>query len=169
MKKSRLLLIVFFTITFSAHSQDFSNITSLEKMGKYAFNILKNLDKTSEKEFKNSLLSLAKIKMHVNKKQNYAKNETRDDINKIATETYNQKINEEYIALKEKGKEFNIEWNVIEYLDYTHSQKTKDGFTVVRGKLIFKHKENKYQVIASAFFVDNVYKPLIIRKLREKD
>lgn len=163
------LLIVFFTVTLSVHSQDFSNITSLEKMGKYAFNILKNLDKTSEKEFKNSFLSLAKIKMYVNIKQDYTKNETRDDINKIATETFNQKIIEEYTSLKEKGKEFNIEWNAIEYLDYTYSQKTKDGFTVVRGKLIFKHKENKYQVIASAFFVDNVYKPLIIRRLREKN
>ncbi|MGH1385228.1 hypothetical protein [Kordia sp.] len=169
MKKMSFLLIVFFTVTLSVHSQDFSNITSLEKMGKYAFNILKNLDKTSEKEFKNSFLSLAKIKMYVNIKQDYTKNETRDDINKIATETFNQKIIEEYTSLKEKGKEFNIEWNAIEYLDYTYSQKTKDGFTVVRGKLIFKHKENKYQVIASAFFVDNVYKPLIIRRLREKN
>ena len=167
MKKSPLLLIAFFIAVFSGYSQNSKGVATTDEVGKFAFNILKNLDNTSEEEFINSLFTIEELKEFLNRHKD-SFNTIKEQISGMEDGAYHKRVAGAFNDMRDRAKQFNIVLKDIEYSDFTFEKKTDDGLTGVQGKLLFKYKEKEYQIQVAALLLDNQYNTLIIRKLREK-
>lgn len=165
MKKSSFLLITLFIVTFSGYSQNSKNVATADEVGKYAFNVLKNLENTSKEQFKNNLLTIEELKEYVNKHSDSLE-EFKEEMNKTDNASYQERVFKVYNEFKEKKKEFKIVWKDIEYSNFTYDEREEVGLKGIRAKLFFKYKENEYVVRIAAIHIKNAYYPLIIRRLR---
>ncbi|MFK7747021.1 MAG: hypothetical protein AB8B65_01390 [Kordia sp.] len=167
MKKLTFLLVVFFTATFSVHSQNSKSVETADEVGTYAFNIIKNLDKTSDKDFIASFISIEKLKELVSKQANADGSDIKEMITSFTKEAYEEKVIGALTELKKDAEQYNIVWSDIEFSEFSYEEENEDGFKGIRGDLIFTYKDQKYKVTTSAFFIDNKYAPLIVRRLRK--
>lgn len=168
MKKLSLLLIVLLITSFSGYSQNSKAVATTDEVGKYTFNVLKNLDNTSEKEFVNSLFTIDELKEFVNKHTDSLQ-DIKQQINSMEDGEYYKRVSEVYNEMKGSAKQFNIVLKDITYSDFTFEERTDEGLKGIRGKVTFKYKETEYQVRVAALEVDNKYIPVIIRKIRPKN
>ncbi|WP_298514800.1 hypothetical protein [uncultured Kordia sp.] len=168
MKKIAFLFIIFLTTTFSAYCQDTKSDFNANELGKEAFNILKELDKSSEKDFINKLYSLQEIKAFINKKLDTVPSEIRENINQMTTEEYHKKVIDEFNDLKKVGKQYSIDWNSIEYSDFTYEKREESGLKGLRGELVFKSQNEAYIVDVEAILVEDIYEIMIVTILVKK-
>ena len=170
MKKSSFFLIALFIAVFSGYSQNSKSAATADEVGKYAFNILKKLDKTSEEEFVNSLLTIEEVKVYVEKvSDTAAANRLKKEIKNMDPADYYKKVSEVYHDLKEKGKEYKIVWKDIIYSNFTYELREKRGLKGLEGVLVFTYKETEYKVKTDALQDGDAYLPIIVRKLFKKD
>lgn len=168
MKKTAIFLIFFFAATFAVFSQNSKKLETPEAVGKYAFDIIKKLDNITDAEFINSLITFEEIKVHLNTLPDSTAKKPKEQIKEMVTADYEKRVTDELVKLKDKTKEANIDLSKIEFVDFTYKERSEDGFTGIRGDLVFRYKKINYEVMASAFLIDGKYIPLIIRRMSQR-
>ena len=157
-----LALVSCNNLNFDAKTTELSK----EEVGKYAYNILKNINNMSEEEFvtnfisKNEILDLG-VKIKVDE----------DIINRIEQTTedkWKQRAVKKMKRIRKKAIEYNINWENIEYLDVIFEEIEVDGFPSVTGDLFFTYDENKYKTSVVAFQNGDKYQLGIIEGLNKK-
>ncbi|WP_298514796.1 hypothetical protein [uncultured Kordia sp.] len=169
MKKLQFIVLAIIATTFFISCQDSKHISNADDLGKYAFDILKKFENSSKEDYVNSLLTLEEFKSFAKKNGDSMQQVVKESIEKLDKKTYESGLLRQYTLLKDKAKELNISWNAIEYGDFTYEERTDDGMTGIRGQLTFTHNGTQYEVSTSALLTDNVYVPVIINQLNEKN
>ena len=165
MKKLQFIFSIILATALLISCQNPKHFSKAEDLGKYTFDFLKKLENVSKEQFLNNLLTLKEFKEFANKKDDSMQDIVKESIERLDKKTYKAGLLRQYTLLKEKGKQYNIVWNDISYVDFTYEQRTDDVMTGIRGNLIFKHKDTEYKVLTSALQDGDIYVPVIINRL----
>lgn len=169
----RLLIILSFITTFcfgqitvSTTNSSAKDNPSLETFGKKLCECFKNQDKST---FKSLLVSVdqmqkgieAQISDTTEKRVWLKKNSTDGPIN---YSKYNEMTLNSFDKIIETGKQDNIDWFKIKYVDFKYRTKNKESvFKDVQGKLEYSYKGKTYTVFVTTaiYLVDSWYICLI--------
>ncbi|WP_046745416.1 hypothetical protein [Kordia zhangzhouensis] len=167
--KKLFFFYVLVIVTFTTYSQNLTLSEKAEDVGKNAMPILKQLDHISDKEFIHSFITIEKLKEFVSKKLDSTNNEVTQQVQQMDIEKYRKKVVDELDELKEKGKEYGIIWNAIEYVDFSYNDQTSGPIKGLTGKLLFKHKEIVYRSKLEAIVIDEKYALIILRNIQKEE
>ena len=168
MKKLQFVLILLITATLFISCQKTKGVAKPGDMGKYVFDLLKNLDETTKDEYIATLFTVEEIKVFGEQNAETLESKTKEDIEGLNKEKYDEKIGIDYNSLKERGKRHGISWNAIEYGDYDFKERDEDGLKGARGTLTFKHGDKSYSVRITSVSIDGMYRLVRIASLGGK-
>ncbi|MFK7747023.1 MAG: hypothetical protein AB8B65_01400 [Kordia sp.] len=165
MKKLQIVLIALLTSSLFISCQKSKGVTNADDMGRYAFDILKNLDNVTKYKYVETLFTVDEIKAFGKRNAETLDPKAKKDIDKIEKAEYNERMEKDYFRLKERAKKNNITWNAIEYGDYKFKERDEDGIKGARGKLTFKHGDKTYFVKVTSVHLDGVHRLIRISRL----
>ena len=167
MKKNIFIFVFLLTTSLVVHAQEVNRSENPDDVGTYAFSVLKQLHKTARTDFKTHFISLDEIKEYVSKLSDSTDSEVKEDVMKMPLDEYDKKVMGEYDELIEKGKEFAIDWNAIEFADFKYRERSESSVKGLTGSVYFKYNESVYQSRIEAILIDGKYSVLIVRGLRK--
>ncbi len=120
------------------------------------FTILKDFDDISLSEYSKNLASYEVV------------NEVFVE-DRISLETYNKIIAADYEKIKSKGKEYDIEWSKIEYVDFIHETQSIANETGLIMETYFKNTDgNIYFVMSASFSKENGFVLFKVTEIEHK-
>lgn len=160
--------VLLIAIMFSLSACSTGSIKEPEQIGKQVFEILRNLSIKSKADYVGNFLSIEEIRELGKNETIVTEEKTRNEMTSMLKEDWVGRIEGYYNDIKEKGGEYGINWQEIEYLDFVYEIETDDGIKGCKGSLYFKYKDKPYKIKVSSIFNGTEYKLVKIRSLYEQ-
>ncbi|QHI34765.1 hypothetical protein IMCC3317_01090 [Kordia antarctica] len=167
MKKTYYIFILVITSTLFIACQNAKGVEKVEDMGKYAFDILKKFDKTSNEDYLKTIFTIEEIKEFGKNNAEKIGEKATKQIASLTAEDYNGRMEGDLTKIKKEAEKYGIVWNAIEYSDYTYETKEEDNMNGTQGKIVFKHNDTTYTVNVSALLIDDIYTIIRLNRLRK--
>lgn len=168
MKKTILKLLIASTLMILSACTG-NSIKEPEQIGKQVFEILRTLSTKSKADYVRNFLSIEEIRELGKNEKVVAEEKTRNEMTSMLKEDWVGRIEGYYNDIKEKGGEYGINWQDIEYLDFVYEIETDDGIKACNGSLYFKYKDKPYKIMVSSIYNGTEYKLVNFRSLYEQD
>lgn len=161
------LLLISFLMILSSCNQDM--IKEPEQIGKQVFGILKDISTKNKADYVSNFLSIEEIRELGKNEEVVTEEKTRNEMTSMLKEDWVGRIEGYYNDIKEKGGQYGINWQDIEYLDFVYEIKTDNGIKGCKGSLYFKYKDKPYKIKVTSIFNGKEYKLVKIRSLYKQD
>ncbi|MFK7747024.1 MAG: hypothetical protein AB8B65_01405 [Kordia sp.] len=168
MKKLQIVLIALLTSSLFISCQKTKGVSNADDMGRYAFDILKNLDNLSSDEFINTLCTAEEIKAFGKRNAETLDPKAKKGIDDIKKESHEERVGRDYDRLKKGAEKNKISWSAIEYDSYDFEERDQDGIKFVQGKLSIKHKDETYIVGINYALMEGTYMLIRASRLNKK-
>ncbi|MFK7747026.1 MAG: hypothetical protein AB8B65_01415 [Kordia sp.] len=133
-----IVLILFSTLIGCTSSEP--NPSAL--VGKHTFELLQKMETISQEEFNTHFLTLTELREFA--KDTTIKNTFRNAVTNVSKETHNKRLQQSYEMIKESGKRYNIDWNVITFREYPYEIKDESGIAFQNGYVAFDFNDKKF-------------------------
>ena len=161
--------IVLVAMVFAFTACSTNNIKEPEQIGKQVFEILKSLSTKSKADYVSNFLSIEEVRELGKNEKVVTEEKTRNELTSMLKGQWVGRIEGYYNDIKEKGGEYGINWQEIEYLDFVYEIETDDGVKGCKGSLYFKYNDKPYKIKVTSIFNGKEYKLVKIRRLYEQD
>lgn len=142
MKKVILILTLILTISCGTESK----VKKPSDIGNEVFNILKNLQNTSQEEFKMNFPPIDEIRGLAQDDRFDLTNSMKNQLTSIEIETYEKYIEKAYNEIKKDAINKGIILSDITYLEFIYETKDRGGLEVIDGILYFKYDGETYEI-----------------------
>ena len=146
MRKIKLLVIALMAVVIGFSSCN-RGVTEPDKIGRQAFDILKNFDVKGWQGFEKNFYTIDEIrKLGTNDKLS-TDIEVRNKITSTTEEEWKRGISNSYDEIQKMGREKQIFWKNIEYVDFTYEVDYKmESIRYIDGSLFIKYNEKVYHI-----------------------
>jgi hypothetical protein len=153
------ILAVVATAFFSSCN---SGIKTPEEIGKKAFEILKNFEKSSKQDFVDNFMTIEEIHKLAEDEKEITDAEMKEEISSITQKGWNEQIEYQYEDLKEDIKYIKQNNKIIlkdiEFVNYEYEIENEGGLNVCEGTLYFKYNDTTYEMDIVAVYNGKSYK-----------
>lgn len=158
MKKVQYIVsLLVMTATLLISCQKTKEIASPDDIGTYAFNLLNNLEKTTEEAYLNKLYTYEELQRFVKNNQDQFEKEFKDNLSVLTKANYDARTKLDYKRLNEIATSLGIQWNAIEAINFRYWPRAKNGVKSIKGDLFFTHSKGTYKVLVTAFDAGNKF------------
>ena len=142
-KFTGIIIAIFFAFTSCTNN----SVKELEQIGKQAFEILKNIGNSSKQEYISNFLSIEEARELAKNEDIIPMERSRNELTSTTKEKWEGRIEHGYNQIKEKGSKEGINWQKIEYLDFSYKTgKNDEDIEMCKGWMFFKYDEKSYRV-----------------------
>ena len=148
--KKFVFLIIISVLLFTSCGSN--KINTPELLGKQAFGVLQNLNTKTVADYESGFLSIEELRELGNNDQIVTTEKLRNEMTSMPKEKWTSRIEQDYKDIREKGAEYGINWQTIEYLDFIYEMPSNFGIKICQGKLYFKSADKSYLLRVTAYF-----------------
>jgi len=127
--------------------------TDPEQTGMHFFEILKKISTSTKQEYLSNFMSFEGVSKVRGETQNDNYNRT-----PLTKEDWLEKHQKSYNQIKRVGGKAGVNWQQIEFLDFTYEEISRDGATGLKTEVYFKYKDKTFSIKVVYVFINNEYK-----------
>jgi hypothetical protein len=138
-------------------------------VGKAVFVLINKFNKITQEEYKNNVVSYSDLKELADDKKAPIGEYIRNDFKSITAESYERVISQDFEGIKSAGKNFNIDWQNIKFINFVNDIQQIDEGKMLLGETYFKNVDDKiYFVKCAAIFNGKDYQIIKIAEVELK-
>ncbi|WP_298427827.1 hypothetical protein [uncultured Kordia sp.] len=142
-------LIIAATLLISCQKN--KRTVTADEIGTYAFNLLSNIENTTEQEYIEHLYTFGELRAYAKKNADSLVDEMKQSIAVMTKDNYDARSKRDLKTLKNSGASFQIDWSTIEPVTFKYWPRAKNGIHSIKGDLYFTHNQENYKIIITAF------------------
>ena len=146
MRKIKLLVIALMAVVIGFSSCN-RGVTEPDKIGRQAFDILKNFDSNGRQGFEKNFPTIHDLRDLGRNDKVTTDIEIRNDLTSTPENEWLEQISDSFNDIKKVGNKNNINWRNIKFSDFLYKVMYEDRIKYVEGELAIKHggKEFKFE------------------------
>lgn len=146
MRKISLMVIALLAVVIGLASCT-RGVTDPDKIGRQVFNILKDFDAKGLQGFEKNFYTIDEIRKLGKSDKLTTDIEVRNEITSTTVEEWQKGILSSYNEIQKMGREKNIIWKDIEYIDFTYEVNYKmESIRYILGSLLINYNEKEYHI-----------------------
>jgi hypothetical protein len=162
-----LFALVF--LTFLSCKKEDKSFETPEKVAAHTFEVLKNIDKKSNEEFLQEVMTYQEFKDLANNPNAKLGEIVKSNFESVSEEAYTDTSRRDFNDIKETGKTYNIDWSSITFSDFKHLVHEFDNMKGLRVETYFKNKDGQiYFVKSQSFYEGKGYRIVKLAEIEPK-
>lgn len=164
MRKINLIVIALMAVVIGFSSCN-RGVTEPDKIGRQAFDILKNFDSNGRQGFEKNFPTIHDLRDLGRNDKVTTDIEIRNVLTSTPENEWLEQISENYADIKKMGNKHGINWKNIEYSDFIYEMEYEGGgLKYVEGELVIKHRGETYKIETYSMWNGKKYMILGIRE-----
>lgn len=160
------LFFLFVSIALlSSCNLDIHTVENPEEIGHHVFAILEDLDEMNNDVFRSHFLTVDEY--HSAAKMEGLSKQIQNNLNSTTLDEHNERIDKFYDAIISKSSKQKIKWSQIEYEDFQFEIETNGGLKMCYGQLVFRYRDQLFEVKINTIKTKDGYGIDEISKLRK--
>lgn len=121
-----------------------SRVSDPEDVADQVMDILEDMGDMSKEDFREEFLTFDELQDLAEDEEAITKSLARKRLKERKESDFNEDLDKSFSRLIERGAEYDIEWDDIEFVDFEYKVDKNDGIKACGGRVIFKSGNKKY-------------------------
>ncbi|GIQ58145.1 hypothetical protein Flavo103_12810 [Flavobacterium collinsii] len=153
MKILKTLFILVF-LTFLSCKKEDKSFETPEKVAAHTLEVLKNIDKKTNEEFLQEVMTYQELKDLANNPNAKLGEIVKSKFESVSQEAFTDTSIRDFNDIKETGKTYNIDWSSITFSEFKHLVIEFGNMKGLRVETYFKNKDGQIYFVKSQSFYD---------------
>lgn len=152
--KKIIPVILLFTLVLASCKKERESLKNPSEVGTKVFNILRDMDRISAKEFENRIGSFEEMKALADDTEAPLGDYIRNDFKTVTPESHERIALADYNSIKKQGLKYNIKWDKIAFLNLKHEIQTMEQGKMLLLETYFRNIDNQIYFVKTAAVFD---------------